>query len=145
MDEFSFADIDADMAECVPHGVEKYQITRPQVGTFYFLGNGSLLLGFAWQDQAHGLLKYGFDKTTAVKTTFYRIATAPIGYAEKTHGCDNQLGGIVTDRLSHLVDSRQQTFVAQELLQLVAPRGRNGIGVDAQPEDDKEGSHSHGA
>jgi hypothetical protein len=57
MDELAIADIDADMAERAPHGVEEHQITRLEVGPVDGLGGRGLFVGTPGQNQTNGSVR----------------------------------------------------------------------------------------
>ena len=119
MDEFAFADVDADVAESPLQGIEEHQIARLQVVALYFFSSGGLLLGLARQNQPHCLLVHGAHKTTTVKTGFNGVAATPVGHTQKTKCCHHQFRRFKADFLADLFNLCQQAPVSQEPVHVV--------------------------
>ena len=91
MDEFAITDINTNMAESAPHGIEKYQVARLQIGFIYLLGCRCLLLGLSGQQQADALPVHRNYEAAAIKSSFGSVSSPLVGNTQKPHGVDNQL------------------------------------------------------
>ena len=144
MDEFALADINADMAEGAPHGVEKNQIAGLQFSAIDFCSGGGLLLGFAGKNQTHRLLVHGPDEAAAVKAGLCGVAATPVRHTEKTDGRNDQFRCFFADGVPYVVNPRQQTFVSQKLVHVIDRPGRTGLCTGSKQNGNEGGGDSHG-
>ena len=76
MDKFVVTYVDAHVAKCLSHGVEKHQVARLQIFLVNFFGSFGLFACTARQCFAQSLLVHGAYKTTAIKTVVIGAAAA---------------------------------------------------------------------
>ena len=121
MDELTFADVNADMAERAAHGVEENEVTGLHVSPGNRLGDGSLLGSPTRQDQADGLVVHGANESAAIESGFGVVATATVRDTQKSQRVDHQGRGAVSYSVLDTFDAvdespglrRWQNFVRQ--------------------------------
>jgi len=131
MDELVVADVDTDMAERRPHGVEEHQIARLEFVLADGLGRARLLGGAARQHHAQALLVDRAHEAAAVHAILEVIATVFVAHAQEAHGVDDQLGGNRAHVLAHALETRDQPFSSHQLAHRVGLAGGLGSGKAA--------------
>jgi hypothetical protein len=119
VDELTFADIDADMAESAAHGVEEHEVAGLELAGVDLLGGGGLLFGAAREHVTDRLVVHGADEAAAIETRFGGVAATAIGDAQETDGGHHQVGCALCDGLANLLELPDDAFVGQHSCQLV--------------------------
>jgi hypothetical protein len=88
VDEFPIPRVDADMGEGSFQCVEKYQITRFQIGLDHLLTLPAHLTGRPWQIDVLGFLVDGFHESAAIHALFRILAPEPVGCSEHAQGLE---------------------------------------------------------
>lgn len=119
MDEFAFADIDADMAEGAAHGVEEHEVAGLELAAIDLFGGGGLLFGATRKQVAHRLVVHRANEAAAIEAGLRRVAAAAVGDAEEADGGHHQIGGSLGHGLANLLELSDQTLVGQHSLHVV--------------------------